>query len=334
MQDEHIYDLIVDYFCGNLSAEDAAQVESWRNSSQANARVFRQLRTIWMTIPDMEQLSRFDKEQAYRKFMARVEAHRRAQNTRKAVRLLRYAAVLLVLVGVFSWVFYIGGQHKLEARFADITVEAPLGSTTRMALPDGTQVWLNAGSHITYSQGFGVTDRNVRLVGEGYFEVVHNERLPFHVLSGALKVRVLGTKFDFRDYPEDSDAVVSLSEGSVALGCLNDESGREYRLSPNERAVFGKASHSMVIESCQAQNTRQWTRGVLMFSNSHLSDIATALSRSYSQRVVLADKHLGNLCFYGTFNREEQSLRQILDALSATGRIHYKTNGKTYILYR
>ncbi len=334
MQDEHIYDLLVDYFCGNLSTDDEAQVESWRDSSQTNGRMFRQLRTIWMSIPDMHQLARFDKEKAYRQFMDRVEAHRRARKNRRVVSMMRYAAVLLVLVGVFSWVFYIGGQHKLESRFADITVEAPLGSTTRMALPDGTQVWLNAGSHITYSQGFGVTNRNVRLVGEGYFEVAHNEQLPFHVLSGALKVRVLGTKFDFRDYPEDSDAVVSLAEGSVALGCLSDDAHREYRLQPNERAVFEKNTSSMVIESCQAQNTRQWTRGILMFSNARLSDITTVLSRSYRQRIVLADKRLGNLCFYGTFNRDEQSLRQVLDALSATGRIHYKTNGKIYTLYR
>ncbi len=333
MQDEHIYDLIVDYFCNNLNTEGMAEVEAWCASNEANAKVFRQLRTIWMTIPDVDRLAQFDKDQAYRRFMVRVAAYNKARRTHRVIRLMRYAAILLVVVGVFSWMFYVGGQRKIEARFADISVEAPLGSTTRITLPDGTQVWLNAGSHITYSQGYGVTNRNVRLVGEGYFEVAHNENLPFHVLSGVLKVRVLGTKFDFRDYPEDPEAIVSLAEGSVALGSVHD-GGREYQLQPNERAVFEKNTGNIQVEAFTAQNARQWTRGVLHFSNVRLGEIAAVLSRSYRQHVALADKQLGSLRFYGTFNRNEQSLHQILDALSATGRIHYKTNGNTYTIYR
>lgn len=202
-----------------------------------------------------------------------------------------------------------------------------------MTLPDGTQVWLNAGSRITYSQGFGVRERNVKLVGEGYFEVVHNEKLPFHVNSSALKLRVLGTKFDFRDYPDDPNAMVTLVEGRVALGSHADSANREYQLQPNECAVFEKGSKNMTIQSSVAQASRQWTRGVLMFHDTTLREIALTLSRSYHQRIVVADRQLATLSFYATFNRDEQSLTQILDALFATGRIRYKLQGKTYIIY-
>lgn len=221
----------------------------------------------------------------------------------------------------------------VESRFADISVEAPLGSTTRMTLPDGTQVWLNAGSRITYSQGFGVRERNVKLMGEGYFEVAHNAKLPFHVNSSALKLRVLGTKFDFRDYPDDPNAMVTLVEGRVALGSHTDSADREYQLQPNECAVFEKGSKNMTIQSSVAQASRQWTQGVLMFHDTTLREIAITLSRSYHQRIVIADRPLATLSFYATFNRDEQTLTQILDALSATGRIRYKLQGKTYIIY-
>lgn len=99
-------------------------------------------------------------------------------------------------------------------------MEAPLGSRTKLTLPDGTLVWLNAGSRITYSQGFGVGNRKIELIGEGYFEVKRNEEVPFLVKTNSLLVKVLGTKFNFRDYPDDAEAIVSLSEGKVALNNL------------------------------------------------------------------------------------------------------------------
>lgn len=227
MQDEHFYDLMVGYFSDNLSAEEVAELVLWRDANEANSRLFRQLHTIWMSIPNMEQLAKYDKVLAYKKFMECVHAHQRQCRHRRVMYMMRYAAILLVTVGVFSYLFYIKGQDMVESRFADISVEVPLGSTTRMTLPDGTQVWLNAGSRITYSQGFGVRERNVKLVGEGYFEVAHNEKLPFHVNSSALKLRVLGTKFDFRDYPDDPNAMVTLVEGRVALGSHADSANRE-----------------------------------------------------------------------------------------------------------
>ena len=80
----------------------------------------------------------------------------------------------------------------MKDTFADISVEAPLGSKTKLYLPDGTLVWLNAGSRMTYSQGFGVDNRKVELEGEGYFEVKRNEKVPFFVKTKDLQLQVLG----------------------------------------------------------------------------------------------------------------------------------------------
>lgn len=92
-----------------------------------------------------------------------------------------------------------------------------MGARTKMHLPDGTAVWLNAGSKLSYSQGFGIDNRDVRLEGESYFEVSRNENLPFCVKTKEVKVRVLGTKFNFRNYQDDNEAVVNLLEGKVSL---------------------------------------------------------------------------------------------------------------------
>ena len=92
-------------------------------------------------------------------------------------------------------------------------------------MPDGTIVILNAGSRIIYPQNFGVYNRDVELQGEGYFEVARNIEMPFYVKTKELQVRVLGTKFNFRDYPEDKEVVVSLLEGRIVLNKSASERG-------------------------------------------------------------------------------------------------------------
>ena len=146
----------------------------------------------------------------------------------------------MLVVGLISFFSYRQGENNLQNALTQVEVEAPLGAQTRLRLPDGTLVVLNAGSRLVYPQDFGVDNREVELSGEGYFEVERNEKLPFHVQTSSLSVRVLGTKFNFRDYPNDEEAVVSLLEGKVALdNRLRAEA--EMILLPNEQVTLDKA---------------------------------------------------------------------------------------------
>ena len=248
------------------------------------------------------------------------------------MRWLAYAAALALLVAV-SYFSFKGGQSSLESSFGDIVVEAPQGSRTQMTLPDGTKVWLNAGSKISYTQGFSIVNRLIRLVGEGYFEVAHNELLPFRVSSKNLQVSVLGTKFNFRDYPTDAEAIVSLAEGKVALDDLTHSGKETIYLTPNQRAVMSKQNGNIEIEDYTVSNSIQWTTGNLIFDGEQLKDIVKDLERSYNVKITIANKDLLTLRFYGDFVRQEQSLNEVLDALSATGKIHYKTEGEIITIY-
>ena len=174
---------------------------------------------IWFSAVDEQQLGRFDKDAAFARFQERVAAAQTFKPKRN-LRWLSYAVAVALMVAV-SYFSFKGGQNNVESAFGDIVVEAPQGSRTQMTLPDGTKVWLNAGSKISYTQGYSLVNRLVMLVGEGYFEVAHNEQLPFRVSSKDLQVSVLGTKFNFRDYSTDAEAIVSLAEGKVALNDLS-----------------------------------------------------------------------------------------------------------------
>ena len=107
--------------------------------------------------------------------------------------LWRYAAIIAVILAVGCFSYWQGGVNVKDT-FADISVEAPLGSRTKLYLPDGTLVWLNAGSRMTYSQGFGVDNRMIELEGEGYFEVTKKEGATFIVQTHGYDVVVKGTK--------------------------------------------------------------------------------------------------------------------------------------------
>ena len=321
----YIDDLIVRFFTDDLTADERLELDNWKVESPDNHAHFEQLEEIWFSVANPDAAGRFHKERAYIEFLKRVAVARKVERSRgrRWPILLKYAAVAVLTVGLFPYLFYNIDRQGLLSAFTNIYVEAPLGSTTKMLLPDGTQVWLNAGSKVSYSQGFGVENRNVSLTGEGYFEVTKNKQLPFTVNSNNLSVRVLGTKFNFRDYATDDEVVVDLAEGSVVLD-VADYSDRHYQLRPNQRAVFSKTSRQVYIGDCVATNASQWTDGAIVLDGKSMKDIALQLSRSYNADVEITNQRAASMHFYGSFTRRSQSLKDVLDALSSTGKIRYR----------
>lgn len=287
---------------------------------------------IWFSSVSEAELAKYDKDAAFAAFRQRVaDAQFQPKESKRRLGWLRYAAavVAVIAVGFFS---YKGGQSQLEASLGEIVVEAPQGSRSEMVLPDGTKVWLNAGSKISYSQTFGYTVRLVRLEGEGYFEVAHNEQLPFSVESGNVRVKVLGTKFNVRDYPSDAEASVSLAEGSVSMSSMRMAS-TERVLTPGQRATVNKESGRIRVDDYEVANAIQWTNGILVFDGESLRDIVNDLERCYNVRITVKTPSLYSLHFYGTFIRQEQSLREVLDALAATGKIRFDKKDQEITLY-
>ncbi|MCI5814607.1 MAG: DUF4974 domain-containing protein [Bacteroidales bacterium] len=338
MKERETIDIIItDYLQGNCQPDLVGRLKAWVAKSSVNERYFLRRQEAWF-----DQLSRaadapFDKAKAFSLFRARVADTHAAQQEAKLeaptrhYRWIGYAAAV-VLVCCISYFCYWEGAQNVKQQFADVVVEAPEGSRTKLYLPDGTLVWLNAGSRMCYSQGFGMEQRAVLLEGEGYFDVKRNDRLPFYVYTNELRLKVLGTKFNFRDYPKDDVVTVTLIEGKVSLtNLLRDED--EIFLSPNERAILSKKTGEMKVESMVAANTMQWTNGYLFFDERPLSDIIIELERSYNVSIRVERPEVRSMRFYGNFDRQKQGIHEILQALSATGKIKYKFEGRTIVIY-
>ena len=239
------------------------------------------------------------------------------------------AAIVILTIGGTIGIWQISSSLKPETYFV---CETPYGEKSKVVLSDGTVVWLNAGSTLKYSNTFNTANRKVELNGEGYFEVRRNEKLPFFVKTKDLQLQVLGTKFNFRDYPEDHEVVVSLLEGKVELNNLLKKE-KEAILAPDERAILNKTNGRMTVETVTASNASQWTDGYLFFDEELLPDIVKELERSYNVTIRIANDSLNTFRFYGNFVRREQSIQEVLDALASTEKIQYKIVERNITIY-
>lgn len=332
---KHIDELIASYLTEGLDKNALAELKAWIAASPENEDYFIQQREVWFSAVSREAASKYNKDKAFDTFKNRIGSRKQVEKApRQEFRLSalwRYAAIIAVILAVGCFSYWQGGVDVKDT-FADISVEAPLGSRTKLYLPDGTLVWLNAGSRMTYSQGFGVDNRKVELEGEGYFEVQRNEKLPFFVKTKDLQLQVLGTKFNFRDYPKDHEVVVSLLEGKVELSNLLKKE-KEAFLAPDERAILNKANGLMTVETVTASNASQWTDGYLFFDEELLPDIVKELERSYNVNIHIANDSLNKFRFYGNFVRREQSIQEVLDALASTEKIQYKIEERNITIY-
>jgi ferric-dicitrate binding protein FerR (iron transport regulator) len=325
----YIDELIPSPLSGHSTPDKTAELKE-RPDASSNRAHLRAIREIWLASGVLGHAGRFDKNSAYERFLARTGS-RRNVGKRLILHYTGYAAAAVALLLIVSYVSYRHGGEQLKSHFADIVVEAPPGARTKMCLPDGTLAWLNAGSKITYSQGFGVSDRNISLTGEGYFEVTRDVKHPFQVRTDELQVRVLGTKFNFSNYPDNEEAIVSLIEGKVQIKNLMNRD-EEKSMAPDEKAFLNKKTGLMHILTHRTLPSAEWTNGFLCFDNELLPDIVKTLERSYNVNITIADSSLNTARFYSDFSQQEQSIEDILRLLESTHKLTYTIERKNITL--
>lgn len=318
------------YLADNSDAEAIAALRKAAEASDDTRAYIRQQLDIWFASAACATEQQFDSDAAYRRFAERTRQATATAKWRHTLRRVAVAAAVAAVAVALPWAGYRMATSRISGSYANISIATPKGSTTEMRLPDGTRVWLNAGSHITYSQGFGVADRNVRLTGEACFDVAHNAKMPFVVQSNTARLQVLGTKFNYRDYPGDRDMAVDLIRGSVSLTA--GKSGRSVRIKPNQRITLDKQSGRMTRQTVDASQSAAWTVGDHFFDEVDIAQIATTLERAYGVKISVAPS-LRGCRFYCAFNTNDYTLDDVLRILANTHHVHYRQNGNSYTLY-
>lgn len=226
-----------------------------------------------------------DREKAQADYVTFIAGHKRRSARQILIRTLRYAAAILCLtIGTWYAAFLCFSDSRNEA-VAMQTLYVPAGQRMSLTLADGSVVWLNARTKITYPAVFNGNERHVTLEGEAYFDVAKDVQKPFVVSSGEMKVRVLGTSFNLYGYLEESFRRVSLVEGSLQIYAREDEPAGLI-LRPDNEAIIrdGKISVAEIPD----RNYFLWTKGIYSFENETFENILKRLELYYDIRTTYA----------------------------------------------
>jgi transmembrane sensor len=202
-------------------------------------------------------------------------------------------------------------------------ISTPVGGTWELVLPDGTHVWLNNTSSLIFPSSFqNHKFRNVSLTGEAYFEVAKDKAHPFIVKSGQQEIRVLGTHFDVKAFPEEQFISTTLIEGLVQVRTAGVKDGRQ--LVPGQQALVSGAAISVI--KADSEQVLAWKNGYFSFDNTPIAQVMRELARWYT----IDASFKGEPSPEGLSGRisHAKDISQVLKALEATGAVHFKTEGR------
>jgi transmembrane sensor len=209
------------------------------------------------------------------------------------------------------------------------TMSTPRGGEYQLTLTDGTKVWLNAASSITFPIAFSKTERRVVVNGEAYFEVAHDASKPFIVSSGNQEITVLGTHFNVKAYDDDAGISTTLLVGSISI--KNIKSGEKHLLVPGQQAKLFKDKDQINIKTVNTEDAISWKNGYFLFDNQEIKSIMKIMSRWYDVDIEYRNSNKHER-FGGTFSRSS-NMSEILNNLERIGNVHFKIEAKKVIVF-
>ncbi|MDN5200069.1 FecR family protein [Fulvivirgaceae bacterium BMA10] len=242
-----------------------------------------------------------------------------APNTSRVWLRVAAVALLLLVTALIYNKYRTQDGDASEVIVTNITKSNPKGQKSMISLPDGTVLWLNSESSITYPEKFSSKDRIVKLDGEAFFEVARNVEKPFSVQVNNLEVTALGTSFNINAFPDDLDIKVSLVTGKVvvkdvtSIGNQHDAGENGIVLDPGEKLLYNRKNLSFSKAEYDYREDIAWKQGILYFNNASFDIVKRKLERWFNVKIILKNKLREEWNFSGEFQRE--SLDRILERI-------------------
>lgn len=262
------------------------------------------------------------------------------------LQVLKYAAIIIVSMGL-TWLYFSFKEKASQSQMAFNEFRVPYGSKSSLILPDGTKVWMNSGSRLRYPEKFAVNDRTIYLEGEAFFDVTHNPNRPFIVKTSDINIKVYGTRFNVKSFPEESIIETALLSGSVVIERTNSrgqvlhnikmvpnqvvsyskKKGDFISEKPSEKALVehkigsvlssGKVNEIKPISAVTAiELVTSWKDEKMIFKKESIEDIIVKMQRWYDVKITLQNEGFKKSTFTGTFDKE--TVEQALNALKLT----------------
>jgi len=373
MSQEQFWVLFSKKLSGEASAEELVFLENMIQAHPEWQYAIQNLTDLWKNQPvtDLTVV-----EDAYMLHLHRMnelnisldginqEPRQEEKPVRKMTRWYWAAAIVLVLAGLFSIRSLFGSSNRGDEVAGQVNeISTRPGSKSKVQLPDGSVVWLNAGSKLTYNKDFGIETREVTLTGEGFFDVTKNKEKPFIISTSSIKIKVLGTAFNVKAYPEDKQTETSLIRGSIEVTIRNRPNDKiilspsEKRVGENDKARLEKDSRKAekktgniarteipVISTLMSINKLkynpvdstvaeiQWVNNKLVFRDESFSELVVKMERWYDVQIDITDPRISEERLNGIF--ESETIIQAMEALKEFIPFQYEKNGNKIIIHR
>ncbi|MBK6285558.1 MAG: FecR family protein [Draconibacterium sp.] len=351
--EENIKSLFISYLEKNISRQEEDFLIQWIKENPDFLKELNEIRMLWNLSEISGKIDNKHIANEWDLFLHKIEKGKSVQLKTKLgfmYWLPRVAAVFLlgaVISAAITYTIFSFDNSNLVYQ----EINTPAGSKSKITLPDGSSVWLNAGSSLRYSNQFGKKDREISLVGEAFFEVAKNRSKIFIVQAHDLSIKAYGTTFNVKSYPEENTVEATLIEGSIEVKRtgLNKNSKDEIILEPNQRVVYYKSSNktekiqAKEIESCPEKlqpgsDKKQltymiskgidpvpftsWKEGTLLISSETLAGLAVKLERKYDVKIHFENEALKQIKFSGSLKNE--TVEQVIEAIGIAAHIDYE----------
>ena len=358
MNHKRIWELMGRKLAGEASAEELRELDGLLRAHPDLHFPVEAITDIWKTDPGAHD--RAAGEDAHRRLISRmqekgIDIGLSFEEQQTAIFQLeaqerkswwRYVAAAVVAGGPITAAWWWRPVGKPASPLALNEVVTKNGSRTAVHLPDGSQVWLNAGSKLTYNKDFGNGNRDITLTGEAFFEVAKNAEYPFVIHTSRMDVKVLGTRFNVRAYPGEKVTEAALIQGSIEAS-LHNRPGERIILRPAEKIVVtDEKSHqentknnepvmevrhlTYYEENTEAIVETSWMENKLVFRDESFVSLAARMERWYGITIRFSDPQLEQLRFTGVFAQE--TIQQALKALQMTAVFNYSIHGTDIII--
>ncbi len=346
------WDLFAKKFRNELQESEQLELGFWRSKSEINGLLYEEVVND-ASFRDLIKKGKWENNsKQWQYILSKIEIPKNRKYTigRNKIRFISAAAaVILILLTVALGYYYSGFNNfrKEQLAVGYTTIFSPRGQRTSVILPDSTRVWLNSGSTLKYSTDYNLKIREVIAEGEAFFEVKKNPDKPFYVLANEIRVKVYGTSFNVKAFPEEKTIETTLIEGRLSITPLAFASNqaKEIFLKPNEKCIYVKKSGAVNLESGkknsldkEAGNLKainkvtirknistevesQWKDGKLVFENESFSELAIKLERWYDVKVHFVDSKIRDYKFTGSFDKE--TINQAMEALKQSSQKSY-----------
>lgn len=311
MNNEITVELLLGYLSGKLSKENNKRVSKWIDASDKNKSYFHELKEAWdQQIATGAELTNSEIEESWQEVKSRTlhssnyQAHGLGRSKWNKVFPLFQKIAAVLIIG-FAIGFMV--NRFLDRVEESVTFKSTATDLQELMLPDGTKVWLNKSSTLSYAKDFNRDGRVVSLIGEGFFEVERNPEKPFVVRSDNMSVKVLGTSFNIDNRAKEQ--LVTVASGKVAVfDPSNSESHVD--LIKGQVAIFNKTNQQISKTENVDLNFLAWKTGILTFEGSSLLATVQTLEKHFDRKFNISNEIEDNFIFNSSF--DNQSLEEIL----------------------